>query len=176
MIPTSFEIAHITITFTSPMIVASGASTDLTDAVCMRDPNGVPTIPGTSIAGALRHAFEATVGTDVTNTVFGSTEGDGGRSLLTVSWGHAHDSTDTPVSHAVGNAQTDSVVEALRRGMGDLPKFEVIWTKGWPVPVFFRAIEKHSGPHIALDSRKVVFLSDWRKCPEWFHPTWQTNT
>ena len=117
MIPTRFEIAHITITFTSPMIVASGSSTDVTDAVCMRDPNGVPTIPGTSIAGVLRHAFEAAKGTDIANTVFGSTEGEGGRSLLTVSWGHAHDSTNMPVSHAVAKVQTDSVVEALRSGV-----------------------------------------------------------
>ena len=116
MIPTMFDIAHITITFTSPLIVATGTSTDVTDAVCMYDPNGIPTIPGTSITGALRHAF-AESHEKLETTIFGSTDGEGSRSLVTVSWAHAHNVADKPVSHVAGSTNPDSVTQFLQNGV-----------------------------------------------------------
>jgi CRISPR/Cas system CSM-associated protein Csm3 (group 7 of RAMP superfamily) len=124
MIPAQFDIAHVTITFTSPMLVATGDATDLTDAVCMQDSNGFPTIPGTSITGALRHAFARVFAEKIEQRVFGYTGGasttdemDGARSLLTVSWAHVHDSKNRPVSHAVCTQSDDAVLNAVRTGV-----------------------------------------------------------
>lgn len=102
MIPNKFELGHVTITFTSPMLVATGESQELTDAMCIRDPNGCPTIPGTSITGVLRSAF-ARQHSDLEDVVFGALDANGKshRSKITVGWGHLHDQTDRPVSHVV---------------------------------------------------------------------------
>jgi len=51
-------LARIIIEAATPIVVKSGEKNILTDGVVLRDVNGMPYIPGTSIAGVMRHAWE----------------------------------------------------------------------------------------------------------------------
>lgn len=51
-------LARFVIEATTPLAVHSGDKEVLTDAVVIRDVNGLPYIPGSSIAGVIRHAWK----------------------------------------------------------------------------------------------------------------------
>ena len=51
-------LAHIVIEAKTPIIIGSGAKNSITDAEILKDVNGLPYIPGTSIAGVLRHSID----------------------------------------------------------------------------------------------------------------------
>ena len=51
-------IARFIVEADTPLFVGSGESSLLKDALVQKDANGFPMIPGTSLAGVLRHAFE----------------------------------------------------------------------------------------------------------------------
>lgn len=56
--------AHVVLEAETPLVIGSGRKTMLTDAAILKDINGFPYIPGTSIAGILSHALdEKTKGT-----------------------------------------------------------------------------------------------------------------
>lgn len=56
--------AHVVLEAETPLVIGSGRKTMLTDAAILKDINGFPYIPGTSIAGILSHALdEETKGT-----------------------------------------------------------------------------------------------------------------
>ena len=56
--------AHVVLEAETPLVIGSGKKTMLTDAAILKDINGFPYIPGTSIAGILSHALdEKTKGT-----------------------------------------------------------------------------------------------------------------
>ncbi|MBN1297676.1 hypothetical protein JXA80_12925 [bacterium] len=111
-------IARVVIQFRTPFHIGSGAEGTVTDAEVITDVNGLPSIPGTSLAGALRSAFGQRFGRDRENDLFGCAhlpgktadrstdsqdeEVDRGRgSRLTVSWGCIHDSRGVPVEGIV---------------------------------------------------------------------------
>lgn len=50
--------AHIVLEAETPLVIGSGRKTMLTDAAILKDVNGFPYIPGTSIAGILSHALD----------------------------------------------------------------------------------------------------------------------
>lgn len=50
-------IARIKVEATTPLFVGSGASSLITDSLVQKDYLGLPMIPGTSLAGVLRHSF-----------------------------------------------------------------------------------------------------------------------
>jgi CRISPR/Cas system CSM-associated protein Csm3 (group 7 of RAMP superfamily) len=52
-------IAQITLEAVTPLAIASGENDILTDSVILKDANGLPVIPGSSLAGVLREAFGA---------------------------------------------------------------------------------------------------------------------
>jgi len=51
-------IARITIEAETPLAIGSGKKSILTDAAINRDTNGLPFIPGTTLAGLIRHAID----------------------------------------------------------------------------------------------------------------------
>lgn len=51
-------IARIIIEAETPLFVGSGNSSFLTDALVQKDANGLPMLPGTALAGVLRHSLE----------------------------------------------------------------------------------------------------------------------
>ena len=88
-----YYFASITIEAVSPLVLASGKSGNFFDIELVRDANGLPAIPGTTIAGILRHAVLKEKGEDFSNKLFGyQNRNDGKSSQLEVSWAYVHDS------------------------------------------------------------------------------------
>ncbi len=96
-------IARVTIQFETAFIV--GSEGDLFfDDVFVSDANGLPALPGSSLAGILRHAW-ADAGYEGEFSIFGYQSGDKGcGSRLSVSWGCIHDSQDRPVEGIIPDA------------------------------------------------------------------------
>lgn len=69
-------LARIIIEAATPIVVKSGEKSILTDGIVLRDVNDLPYIPGTSIAGVMRHAWKD-AGKNV-DAIFGFQENDGG--------------------------------------------------------------------------------------------------
>lgn len=78
-------IARLTIEAETPISVGSGEKGINTDRLVAKDANGLPYIPGTSLAGVLRHSFD---NDDFANGIFGSGGNDGEGSRLIVSSAH----------------------------------------------------------------------------------------
>lgn len=78
-------IARIVLEAATPLAIASGEKDITTDALVATDVNGLPYIPGTSLAGIIRHA----IGDDVAKDFFGyqsfgkSTDGKGSEIIFT---------------------------------------------------------------------------------------------
>lgn len=89
-------LARATLEFSTPLHVGSGSPGLLTDALVVADANGLPAIPGSSLAGVLRSEYRKRHGGE--EKIFGSPGGkDGYGSRLSVSWGCVHDSAGRPV-------------------------------------------------------------------------------
>lgn len=71
-------LARIIIEAETPLSVKSGEKSVVTDAVVITDVNGLPYIPGSSIAGVLRHAWKDLKGEDEENNLFGFQKGEEG--------------------------------------------------------------------------------------------------
>jgi CRISPR/Cas system CSM-associated protein Csm3 (group 7 of RAMP superfamily) len=86
-----YHCARIVVEARTPIVVSSGGKSDHTDATLQRDHNGLPFIPGTSLAGVLRHAWErekASSQSIPATAIFGFQDGDAGEgSRLNVSDG-----------------------------------------------------------------------------------------
>lgn len=89
--------ARVTIEFTTPFLVGSGESDMVVDVTPVWDANDLPAIPGSSIAGVLRHAYSATHAPSEVDDLFGAGGEDGRGSRLWVTWGHVHGSDDRAV-------------------------------------------------------------------------------
>ena len=95
--PTVRHIARITLELTSPLHVGSGRAGDFSDANLVYDANGLPAIPGSSIAGVLRSFYQENPkrGEDIFG--FQRRDDDARGSRLTISWAAIHDSQNRPV-------------------------------------------------------------------------------
>lgn len=82
-------IARFLLEAETPLFVGSGNSTLLKDALVQKDANGFPMIPGTSLAGVLRHSFSKFPASGSLTEIFGDSKGGdtGTGSLLKVSPG-----------------------------------------------------------------------------------------
>lgn len=70
----------------SPLRIGSGANDGLTDILILKNKQGEPFIPGTSLAGVLRAEIAAIYGTKAAERVFGKTNGaDANQSIVTIS-------------------------------------------------------------------------------------------
>ena len=75
-------LTRIVLETTTPLVIGSGNKNIKTDAVVAKDVNGLPYIPGTTLAGLIRHSLP----TDVQNIWFGFQEkekGEGSRLIFT---------------------------------------------------------------------------------------------
>ena len=90
---TLYYYAEVTIEAQSPLVLASGKSGNFFDVELVRDANGLPAIPGTTLAGILRHSFQSEKGEKCAEQIFGyQKENEGNSSSLEVSWAYVHDS------------------------------------------------------------------------------------
>lgn len=115
------EVARVVLEFESAFLVASGEGDGLHDAVFCADANGLPALPGDSIAGILRHALagENDPATDPKCCeVFGNQEGTEGKaSRARVSWGQVHGADDRPVPFRAQAPLDDPVLAFLAAGV-----------------------------------------------------------
>ena len=111
-----FDLARITVEFETPLTVGTGQGNDLQDSVCVCDAGGLPSIPGSSIAGALRHALAGPDGPDEDKwiqSMFGHQSGNrGSRSRLVVSWAQLHGRDNQPVAFRSEPTRSDDPVLA----------------------------------------------------------------
>lgn len=115
---TRFELARVTIEFTTPLRVGAGGWDPLHDAFFATDANDLPAIPGTSIAGVLRHAASALLNRDEVWAVFGFQErGSSRASRLETSWGQVHARDDRPVPFLGAHTTGDAVLALLSGGV-----------------------------------------------------------
>ncbi len=94
-----FYLARLSLEAATPLSVATGNTEDVFDVVLVRDANGLPALPGSSIAGVLRHLYWETHGQASMEEIFGGQERgeEGNPSCLHVSWGAIQDSGGKPV-------------------------------------------------------------------------------
>ena len=84
-------IARIVVEAKTALFVGSGEASLLKDALVVKDANGWPILPGTSITGVLRHALKDSkkMDTKIIDNLFGFQQGaDGLGSRLIISHGH----------------------------------------------------------------------------------------
>ncbi len=92
------HVARLTLEAATPLSVSTGSPDGVFDTALVLDANGLPTLPGTSLAGVLRHACHARHGQAVTERLFGYQHGNAGAiSRVQVSWGSIQDSQGQPV-------------------------------------------------------------------------------
>lgn len=117
----AFELGLVTIEMISAFIVSAAEGDHLFDAVFVTDANGLPCIPGESIAGVLRHALAGSgdpMISEQCRSVFGFQDGrDGEASRVRISFAHVHDRKDTPVPFRGADRQ-DPVLAFLQAGVG----------------------------------------------------------
>lgn len=94
--PAIFHIARVTLETVTPLSIASGKANGVFDTSLVMDANGLPTIPGSSLTGVLRHLYQAEYGETGTNELFGYQDRKYSEksqpSRLNVSWGCIQDS------------------------------------------------------------------------------------
>jgi CRISPR/Cas system CMR subunit Cmr4 (Cas7 group RAMP superfamily) len=90
------HLARLTLEAETAHGFQSGRGDNIHDVLLVRDANGLPAIPGTSLAGVLRHAYARSFGEAASARMFGSIGEDGHPSPLIVDWGLVHDSQDRP--------------------------------------------------------------------------------
>jgi len=121
--PHFVDVARVTIEFDTPFRISGGDTNGLTDMEFITDMNGLPTLPGTSIAGVLRHAYARHHG--ATNPdksmsckdLFGFQESDRGQaSRIHVSWGCVHNSANQPQE---GRIKSDDLKDAVLKLVQD---------------------------------------------------------
>lgn len=70
-------LARIVLEAQTPLSVGLGDGDIVTDALVVTDINGLPYIPGTSLAGVIRHSMAELMGEEQTNKLFGFQQIDG---------------------------------------------------------------------------------------------------
>ena len=98
------DLARVTIELDSPLHIGSGRGDDWFDSLFVTDANGLPTIPGTSLAGVLRSQLSD----EDARELFGFQEGPKGMaSPVVVSWAQIHSSDDRPVPFRMESSSID---------------------------------------------------------------------
>lgn len=91
-------LARFVLQTQTPLSIGTGQGEGRLDALLVRDANQLPAIPGTSLAGVLRHLHLAIHKDEHENrTLFGGTESEDTASRVHFSWGCLHDAGDRPV-------------------------------------------------------------------------------
>ena len=94
------HLARVVLEAKTALSVSTGLSEGTFDTQLVRDANGLPALPGTSVAGVLRHLWVDAYGDgeeSVANDLFGYQDKKAGQaSRLTVSWGALLDSRGRP--------------------------------------------------------------------------------
>lgn len=97
--------AKLVLECATPLSIKSDNADPTFDNRLMCDANGLPTIPGTSIAGVLRSLYTRAFGGDEADYLFGFTNGNDSQiSLVNVEFAQIHDCKNNPISGLVGDS------------------------------------------------------------------------
>lgn len=109
-------ICRCLIELTAPMKIGSGASDDWDDAMIIRDHDKLPYIPGSSLAGTLRAAYESEHGLEAGEAVFGYVKAGGvtDASALVVSQGFIVDSRGNVLNPLSFNPIKDPLLQSAK--------------------------------------------------------------
>ena len=110
-------VLRATIEFTTPFHIGAGWGGDIADATFVTDANGLPAIPGSSLAGVFREAFRNAYKDETSeNRIFGYQAADQGQgSRLTISWACIHDQENRPVEGILSSQCFNDPVLACAR-------------------------------------------------------------
>ena len=98
----------------TPHAIQAGRGDATHDVLLMRDPNGLPALPGTSLAGVLRSLYFQAVGEEKCNQLFGFAGRKGGRpSWIQVNAGLIHDSHNRPLEGLREDLEQDPLLGQL---------------------------------------------------------------
>lgn len=93
-----FYLARFTLETVTPLSITAGGADGVFDVTLVRDANDLPALPGSAIAGVMRHLYWDIYGCEPMADVFGYQERDeGSPSRLHLSWGAIQDSQGKPV-------------------------------------------------------------------------------
>lgn len=85
-------LARVVLENRTALSLSTGFGDGIFDSELVRDVNGLPILPGTAVAGVLRHLYQRHHGEEGTNALFGTVSGEEQASRLHLSWGVMHDS------------------------------------------------------------------------------------
>lgn len=91
------HIARLTLEAVTPLSISTGSPDNVFDTALVRDANGLPALPASSLAGVLRHLWSQTHDQASADQVFGWQQRDQGQtSRLALSWGALLDGQGRP--------------------------------------------------------------------------------
>src|SRR5690606_30934890 len=109
-----FCLAHLTLEALSAHGIHSGQGDATHDVLLVRDANGLPALPGSSLAGVLRHAYSQRHGQLAGGRLFGQLGADAQPSWLSIGWGLVHDSQNQPCEGLTTTAAEDPLLALLQ--------------------------------------------------------------
>lgn len=103
-----YYFAKITIEAETPIVLSSGINGVLFDNELVRDANGLPAIPGTTLTGIIRHSV-ARKNKELAEKVFGSINENADRnvSAFECSWGYVHNSHNKMEKNFLPNSKIE---------------------------------------------------------------------
>lgn len=109
-----FHYFRVALEAETPHGIHSGKGDITHDVLLVRDVNGLPAIPATSLAGVLRHLYTQHFGSQEAQQLFGYTLGDSGKlSALNVTWGLIHNSLNQPMEGIRQDLNNDPLLQIL---------------------------------------------------------------
>jgi len=123
---THLHIARLSLECATPLSIGTGGSDEAFDVELVRDANGLPAIPGSSLTGVIRHLLARVHGDAHSRSLFGFQDGGEGQvSAVEVSWGCIQDSMGRTVDGlllgAARNRLDDDPLLRFARGTADTP-------------------------------------------------------
>ena len=112
----TYCMARVTLEATSAHGIHSGMGDATHDVLLVRDANGLPALPGTSIAGVLRHQLRQRHpdDPDIDKRLFGDGGNEAQISWVSVGWGALHNSKNQPAEGLMTPEQLDdNIFKAL---------------------------------------------------------------
>lgn len=107
-------LARVTLEAVSAHGIHSGQGDATHDVLLVRDANGLPALPGSTLAGVLRHAYRERYGSEAAKNLFGHLGFNAHPSWLHVTWALVHDSHNRPMEGLQTNAGDDPLLAFLQ--------------------------------------------------------------
>ena len=107
-------LARVVLETRTPLSISTGSPDGVFDTALVRDANGLPAVPGTSLAGKLRHLYQSRHGESAALGLFGYQAGNQGHpSRASVSWGALMDSHGRPAEGLLTDQEQDRLEDSL---------------------------------------------------------------